>query len=111
MGLQRYRRIVDDVVIFDKDEAQHASHVREFLQRCLEKKITLNTEKWAYARTKVSFAGYLISHNGYSMENSITSAISNFPTPTNRTNLRSFFGLVNQLSSSTPTVMSLLSPL
>ena len=110
-GLQGYRRIVDDVVIFDKDEAQHASHVREFLQRCLEKKITINTEKWVYVRTKVSFAGFLISHNGYSIENSITSAISNFPTPTNRTDLRSFFGLVNQLSSSTPTVMSLLSPL
>ena len=61
-----------------------------------------------YAQTKVSFAGFLISHNGYSIENSITSAISNFPTPTNRTD---FFGLVNQLSSSTPTVMSLLSPL
>ena len=32
-GLEGYRRIVDDVVIFDKDKEQHESHVRQFLQR------------------------------------------------------------------------------
>ena len=33
-GLEGYRRIVDDVVIFDKDKEQHESYVRQFLQRC-----------------------------------------------------------------------------
>ena len=41
----------------------------------------------------------------------ITEALANFPTPTNRTDLQSFFGLVNQLSSSTDTVAQLLLPL
>ena len=44
VGLTGYRRIVDDVVIFDRDEKQHASHVRQFLQRCSERRITLNSD-------------------------------------------------------------------
>ena len=37
--------------------------------------------------------------------------LQNFPTPSNRTDLRSFFGLVNQLSSSTNAIASLRTPL
>ena len=42
------------------------------------------------------------------IDSSITEALANFPTPTNRTDLLSFFGLVNHLSSSTDTVAQLL---
>ena len=42
---------------------------------------------------------------------SITEAISHFPKPANRTDLHSFFGLVNQLSSSVSTIATLLTPL
>ena len=42
---------------------------------------------------------------------SITQAITEFPTPANRTDLRSFIGLVNQLPASTPTIATLLAPL
>ena len=110
-GLSGYRRIVDDVVIYDSDITQHASHVKEFLQRCAERKITLNPTKWAYAQAQVTFAGFVLSADGYKVDSSITDAISRFPTPSNRTNLRSFFGLVNQLSASTSTVAGLLAPL
>ena len=98
-GLSGYRRIVDDVVIYDSDITQHASHVKEFLQR----KIT-------FAQPQVTFAGFILSADGYKVDSSITDAISRFPTPSNRTNLRSFFGLVNQLSASTSAVAGLLAP-
>ena len=45
------------------------------------------------------------------VDRSITDVISNFPTPTSRTVLWSFLGLANQLSASTNTISSLLSPL
>ena len=35
--IQGVRKIVDDVVVFDKDEQQHVEHVREILRRCGEK--------------------------------------------------------------------------
>ena len=111
VGLKGYRRIVDDVVIFDRDTTLHASHVKMFLQHCVERQITLNTDKWVYARPEVDFAGFHLSGDGYSIDNSIVTAISRFPQPANRTDLRSFVGLVNQLSSCTPSIAGLLGPL
>ncbi len=110
-GLVGYRRIVDDVVIYDSDPAQHNDHVRQFLQRCAERQITLNTDKWEFAQPQVTFAGFALSAQGYSVDKSITDAISSFPTPTSRTDLRAFFGLANQLSASTATLTNLLAPL
>ena len=109
-GLPGYRRIVDDIVIYDNDPTKHTDHVRLFLQRCKEQKITLNTSKWVFGQSTVSFAGFLLSKDGYQIDPAITKAITNFPTPSSRTALRSFIGLVNQLSSSTSTIAHLLSP-
>ena len=44
-GLSGFRRIVDDIVIYDSDAVQHANHVRTFLQRCTDKQIALNLDK------------------------------------------------------------------
>ena len=110
-GLSGFRRIVDDIVIYDSDVTQHASHVQEFLQRCAEKKITLNLDKCKFCESSVTFAGFQLSATGYQVDHTIIDAISKFPTPANRTDLQSFFGLLNQLSASTNTVSTLLTPL
>ena len=110
-GLSGFRWIVDDIVIYDSDATQHAHHVRIFLQRCVDKQISLNLDKCHFFQTEVTFAGFQFSSNGYQVDRSIIDAISNFPAPTSRTELRSFFGLVNQLSASTSTISSLLAPL
>ena len=110
-GLSGYHRIVDDVVIYDSDITQHTNHIREFRQRCAERKITLNPTKWTFSQPEVPFAGFVLSGEGYKVDTSITEAISKFPTPSNRTDLRSFIGLANQLSASTNAVAGLLTPL
>ena len=110
-GLTGFRRIVDDIVIYDSDPQQHTTHVMQFLQRCADKHIALNFDKCKFCQTEVIFAGFRLSAQGYQVDHSITDAISKFPKPSNRTDLRSFFGLVNQLSSSTSDVASLLTPL
>ena len=110
-GLTGYRRIVDDVVIYDSNPVQHVHHVKEFLQRCADQKITLNPDKCTFSEPEVTFAGFILSGEGYQIDQSITDAIHQFPTPTSRTHLRSFLGLANQLSASTETLSPLLAPL
>ena len=110
-GLTGYRRIVDDVVIYDSETTQHIDHVRQFLQRCTDQQITLNTDKWEFAKREVSFAGFILSPQGYRVDESIIDAITSFPTPGNHTDLRAFFGLANQLSASTATLANLLAPM
>ena len=61
-GLKGFRRVVDDIVIYDKDETDHVDHVRQFLQRCRDKGISLNREKWQLCQTRVTFE---LSKEGY----------------------------------------------
>ena len=102
----------------DSDATQHAAHVRAFLQRCVDKQIALNSDKCHFSQSTVTFAGFRISSDGYQIDKATTEAIGHtyFPerdgtdTPNNRTDLRSFFGLANQLSASTNTISPLLTP-
>lgn len=98
-------------MIYDSNLQQHTNHVMQFLQQCADKQIAPNLDKCKFGQTEVTFAGFKLSAHGYQVDHSVTDAISNFPAPTNRTDLRSFFGLVNQLSSSTSHIALLLTPL
>jgi len=109
-GLSGFRRIVDDFIIYDSNLSDQIAHVKEFLKHCADQHIALNAEKCQFFQTKTTFAGFLLSDQGYQVDPAITDAIARYPVPTNRTELRSFIGLVNQLSSSTSAVSSLLAP-
>ena len=106
-GLSGYRRIVDDIVIYDKDPQQYVQHVKQFLQWCSDKQLSPNREKWQFHQSQVTFAGFHLSSEGYQIDSSITAAITQFPTPSTRSELCSFVGLVNQLTSGTNTVAEL----
>ena len=110
-GLSGFRRIVNDFVIYDSNISDYESHVKQFLQCCADFNISLNTEKFQFFQRQVTFAGFQLSAEGYQVDPSITAAITNYPTPTNRSELRSFLGLVNQLSTSTNALATLLDPL
>ena len=110
-GLTHFRRIVDDVLVYDEDPLSHVDHVRQFLQRCEERSISLNRDKFQFCQESIEFAGFHLSSDGYHISNYVTQAISNFPAPSNRTDLRSFFGLTNQLTGSSDAISPALSPL
>ena len=110
-GLSGFRRIVDDFVIYDSNITDHESHVKQFLQHCADFNISLNTEKCQFFQHQVTFAGFQLSAEGYQVDPSITAAITNYLTPTNYSELQSFLGLVNQLSTSTNILATLLDPL
>lgn len=110
-GLPGYRKVVDDVIIYSKTLEEHIQHVRTFMARCQERGISLNVKKLQLARKSVKFAGFIVSNEGYRPDPQLTSSLARFPTPRNITELRSFFGLVNQLTPFVDDVAELLLPL
>ena len=67
----------------------------------IKKHITLNKDKLKFCQTEINFAGFELTPDRYTVSKEITDTISKYPTPNSRTNLRSFFGLANQLALST----------
>ena len=70
-GIEGIRKIVDDVVIFDKDQQWH---VRSILQRCKDRGISLNRDKFKFCQRQAQFAGFILSSDGYSISNDIIDA-------------------------------------
>lgn len=60
--------------------------------------IVFNPDKIHFAGNEVEFAGFLITVDGVKPTKKMTDVILHFPTPTNTTLVRSWFGLMNQRS-------------
>ena len=81
---------------------RHISRVCAVLTRAHEHGITLSAKKFVFGAESVDFCGYQVSEVGWVVDDAKVSAIADFPIPANRTVLRSFMGLVNQVSEFTP---------
>ena len=110
-GMEGIQRVVDDVIIYSRSKEEHLRRVRAFLSRCRDRGVSLNPTKTQHMQTSVKFAGFIVSSAGYSPDPSLTEAIAAFPAPKSITDLRSFFGLVNQMAPFSEEVAEQLEPL
>ena len=116
-GLDHTTKVVDDILVHDETIEEHAARLRALLTRCREFSITINEKKFCCAEEEVSFCGFSVSSAGKKIDPGKITAITDFPTPTNITELRSFMGLVQQfndfstdISSTADALRGLLKP-
>lgn len=93
---------MDDILVHGSTECQHDKRMREVLVRLQQAGVTLNDSKCEFGRKRVKFLGHIIDESGIHADPEKTRAIANFPTPTNRTELRRSFGVVNYLGKFSP---------
>ena len=58
----------------------------------------MTKSKFEFAQPQVEYCGYSVSNEGWTVDPAKISALRSFPVPANRTDLRSFFGLVQQFA-------------
>ena len=97
----RKETVVDDTCLYDdlEDLEQHWWRVIDYLVLCGKNGIILNPEKLQFAQKSVDFAGFRISESSIEPLPKYIDAVRDFPTPKSITDIRSWFGLVNQLSN------------
>ncbi|XP_065182117.1 uncharacterized protein K02A2.6-like [Sycon ciliatum] len=110
-GIEQFSKVVDDCLVFTDSFEQHLERTREVLQRARRYGITLSAKKFAFAETEINFCGYVINKSGWKTDQEKTRAITDFEIPANRTDLRSFMGLVNQCSDFSSTIAEHAAPL
>ena len=96
--VQRKTRCVDDVALWDEDREAHWWRVIDYLELVSKNGIVLNKEKFQFGSETVDFAGFTITPTEVLPLRKYIDAIYNFPRPTNITDIRSWYGLVNQVS-------------
>ena len=99
-GMERQRRCVDDTLLYDNTIEESFYRAGEFLTTCGNNGIILNPKKFKFAEKEVDFLGFTITDLGIKPTAEYLSNIMNFPTPTNLTDVRSWYGAVAQVSYS-----------
>ena len=98
IDMTRKTRCIDDTILWDDSIETSFWHTIDYITHCGDNGIVFNPEKFHFAEKEIDFAGFRIMEDGIKPTKKMTEAIANFPTPTNITNIRSWFGLVNQVS-------------
>ena len=91
-------KCVDDVLLWSDTLADSFFQAVQYLDVCGRNGITLNPDKFVLGADTVAFAGFGITLTNVRPCSRQLQAIIDFPTPTNITDVRSWFGLVNQVS-------------
>ena len=104
-------RATEDTLLRGSTSQELIDNTRKFFDACRQNGITLNQKKIQWDKREVLFAGFLLDPTGYRLDPSLNKALSEFPTPTNQTDVRSFMGLANQLSNSSQDIATALIPL
>ena len=110
-GMENVVKVVEDVLIFDADFNTHVERVKSAIRRCSEHGITIHPKKFIFAQPSVSYCGYKVSRHGYTVDEHLVQALQKFPVPTNRTDVRSFCGLVQQFEAFCPELTEWLAPI
>ena len=92
-GIEQIEKVVDDILIQGEIAQEHLNTVVAVLNRFRKHGITLNLKKVQLLQSAVKYVGYIVSSDGIKADPTKIEAISEFPAPTNITELRSFMGM------------------
>jgi hypothetical protein len=110
-GVPHTVRVVDDLLRFDSAFPEHVAGVCAVLSAARKAGITFSRKKFCFAQQQIQWVGYQIQPGGVTVDPGKLRAISDFPRPTNITELRSFMGLVEQLAGFSTSVAAAKAPL
>ena len=105
------QKLMDDICIYAPSFEANVAVTRATLLKCREHGITLSPAKMEFCKKRIGFVGYIIDEHGASPDPKKLEAITKFPVPTTRTDLRSFMGLVNQLGQFSKGIAEAAEPL
>ena len=89
-------KCVDDTCMWANSIEAAFFQACEWLDLCARNGITLHPKKFQFAQDTVDFAGLTVTPTNVRPSAKFLDAIRNFPTPTNITGARAWFGLINQ---------------
>ena len=110
-GLEGVLCLIDDVLVFGKNQQEHDARLKAVLERLQSKKVTLNGDKCEFSKTQLKFLGHLVDQNGIQADPEKTAAIVKMKPPENVTELRRFMGMVNQLGKFSKNLAEISRPL
>ena len=96
--IPNHTKCIDDALLWADNLSESYHQACRWLDVCGRNGIILNPDKFTFGRDTVEFAGFEITTDSVRPSKSFLDSIRNFPVPQNITDIRSWFGLLNQVS-------------
>ena len=99
-GTKKFDHCVDDSILWDGSIEENFFRVCTFIEQCSKAGCVFNPKKFQFAQDEVDFLGFRITQTGIKPHKKFIDSIKSFPEPKCLTDVRSWFGLINQVSYS-----------
>lgn len=93
-GCAGVRNYLDDVLVYGRTKEEHDTNLATVLSRLREHNVRLNPDKCVFGSQSVKFLGFVLTPEGWQIENSKLGAIENFRTPRSCSEVKSFLGMI-----------------
>jgi hypothetical protein len=90
---------LNDLTVYSKRRKHHLRDLEKVLGRCRQHGISLNPKKSVFFEEEGKLLGHIISKDGIKIDPKRVREIQNLVLPSNRSDLKSFFGQINFLRS------------
>jgi hypothetical protein len=84
---------IDDILVYSKDEAEHANHLRIVLQTLRELQLYAKFSKCEFWLDKLEFLCHIITKEGIAVNPNKVQSVLDWPAPKNVKEVRGFLGM------------------
>jgi hypothetical protein len=102
---------IDDILVYSKNEAEHAKHLHTVLQRLREHRLYVKLSKCDFWLKEIKFLGHTISERGIVVDPDKVQEVMNWKPPTTVRKIRSFLGLAGYYRRFIPDLSRIAKPM
>jgi len=102
---------IDDILVYSKNEEDHAQHLRIVLQRLRDHKLYAKFSKCEFWLDRVKFLGHTISSEGIAVDPSKVQEVMDWKSPASVHQIRSFLGLAGYYRRFIPDFSKIAKPM
>lgn len=84
---------LDDVLVFSQTFEEHLDHLQQVFNRFRSANLRINGKKCEFLLDELIWLGFKVSSTGVAVDERKVQAVTDFPTPRNQKQLRSFISL------------------
>ena len=102
---------LDDIIIFNRDIADHRRRLRNLLEKLQGGNLRVNIQKCTYAQSSVKYLGHVVTSDGLKPDPNKVRAIREYPCPTAAKEIEGFLGLAGYYRRFIPKFSEVAEPL